>query len=60
MKQRISFEKVVLKALDVLLSDAYIRTGLELDKEAREAFKKYIDSTLKLVNEYLQEIETDA
>ena len=60
MKQRISFEKVLLKAVDVLLSDAYIRTGLELDKEAREAFKKYIDSTLKLVNEYLQEIETDA
>ena len=60
MKQRISFEEVVLKSLEVLLLEAYIRTGLELDKEAREARKKYIDSTLKLVNEYLKEIKTDA
>ena len=60
MKQRISFEEVVLKSLDVLLSDAYVWQDLELAKDAREARKKYIDSTLKLVNEYLQEIETDA
>jgi vacuolar-type H+-ATPase subunit E/Vma4 len=60
MKQIISFEEVVLKALAVLLSDAYIWADAELSKELREARKKYIDSTLKLVNEYLKEIETDA
>lgn len=57
MKQIISFEEVVLKALAVLLSDAYVWQDLELSKELREARKKYIDSTLKLVNEYLKEIE---
>jgi vacuolar-type H+-ATPase subunit E/Vma4 len=60
MKQRISFEEVVLKALVVLLSDARIWQDLEFSKELREARKKCIDSTLKLVNEYLKEIETDA
>ena len=60
MKQFVSFEEVVLKALVVLLSDAYILADSEISKELREARKKYIDSTLKLVNEYLKEIETDA
>ena len=60
MKQRISFEEVVLKSLDVLLSDAYCRQDAEFSKELREARKKFIGSALKLVNEYLKEIETDA
>lgn len=60
MKQIISFEEVVLKALAVLLSDTYILADSEISKDLREARKKYIDSTLKLVNEYLKEIETDA
>lgn len=59
MKQRISFEEVVLKSLDVLLSDAYILANAEISKEVREARKRMIGSTLKLVNEYLKEIETD-
>lgn len=59
MKQTISFVEVVLKSLEVLLRDAYIRQDLE-PKEIREPRKKYIDSTLKLVNEYLKKIETDA
>ena len=59
MKQRISFEKVVLEALAVLLSDAYVWQDIE-PKEIREPRKKYIESTLNLVNEYLKEIETDA
>jgi hypothetical protein len=60
MKQIISFEEVVLKALDVLLSDAYCRQDAELSKEVRETRKGFIGSTLKLVNEYLKEIEKDA
>lgn len=60
MKQRISFEKVVLEALAVLLSDAYILANAEISKEMREARKRLIGSTLKLVNEYLKEIEKDA
>lgn len=59
MKQRISFEKVVLESLVVLLSDAYYWQDIE-PKEIREPRQKYIESTLKLVNEYLQEIKTDA
>lgn len=59
MKQRIRFEKVVLESLAVLLSNACYWQDIE-PKEIREPRKKYIESTLKLVNEYLKEIETDA
>lgn len=60
MKKKISFEEVVLKSLDVLLSDADLLQDFGLSQELREARRKYIDSTLKLVNEYLKEIEEDA
>lgn len=59
MKKFVSFEKVVLEALAVLLSDAYYWQDIE-PKDIREPRKKYIESTLKLVNEYLKEIKTDA
>ena len=55
MKQFVSFEKVVLEALAVLLSTAYYWQDIE-PKEIREPRKKYIESTLKVVNEYLKEI----
>lgn len=55
MKQFVSFEEVVLEALSVLLYTVYYWQDLE-PKELREPRKKCIESTLKLVNEYLKEI----